>query len=126
MLWMLPLAGALFWFNGYREIMALPPMWNLRAMTLQNRLLLDFTVPAVGAAAWMGSREGRRHITDLVGVAARPRWARQLAVWAATTGWAILGGLCCTGAVYLMTARQASWGGPGVLRTWVRDPGGLG
>ena len=32
MLWLLPVALALFWYNGYREIMALPPMWNVRAM----------------------------------------------------------------------------------------------
>ena len=112
MLWLLPVAFALFWFNGYREIMALPPMWNLRAMTLQNRLLLDLTIPVTGAAAWMGSREGRRNITDLVGVTARPRWARQLATWAATTAWAEVGCLGCVAVVYAMTARQASWGGP--------------
>jgi hypothetical protein len=112
MLWMLPLVGALFWYNGYREVMALPPMWNLRAMTLQNRLLLDLVIPATGAAAWMGSREGRRDLTDLLGVTARPRWARQLAAWAATTAWAELGCLACIAVVYVMTARQASWGGP--------------
>jgi hypothetical protein len=112
MLWLLPLVGALFWYNGYREVMALPPMWNLRAMTLQNRLLLDLVIPAVGAAAWMGSREGRRDMTDLLGVAARPRWSRQLATWAATTAWAEAGCLACIAVVYVMTARQASWGGP--------------
>jgi hypothetical protein len=112
MLWMLPVAIALFWYNGYREIMALPPMWNLRAMTLQNRLLLDLAIPVTGAAAWMGSREGRRSITDLVAVTARPRWSRQLATWAATTAWAEVACLACIAAVYVMTARQASWGGP--------------
>ena len=112
MLWLLPVALALFWYNGYHEIMALPPMWNLRAMTLQNRLLLDLTIPVTSAAAWMGSREGRRNITDLVGITARPRWARQLATWAATTAWAELGCLACIGAVYGLTARQAPWGGP--------------
>ena len=112
MLWLLPLAGALFWYNGYREVMALPPMWNLRAMTLQNRLLFDLVVPATGAAAWMGSREGRRDITDLLGGTARPRWSRQLATWAATTAWAEVGCLACIAVVYVMTARQASWGGP--------------
>ncbi len=55
---------------------------------LQNRLLLDLVIPATGAAAWMGSREGRRDMTDLLGVTARPRWSRQLATWAATTAWA--------------------------------------
>jgi hypothetical protein len=112
MLWLLPVAFALFWYNGYREIMALPPMWNLRAMTLQNRLLFDLMVPAVGAAAWMGSREGRRGVTDLVAGTARPRWSRQLATWAATTAWAELACLICVAVVYLITARQASWGGP--------------
>jgi hypothetical protein len=112
MLWLLPVAIALFWYNGYREIMALPPMWNLRAMTLQNRLLLDLTIPVTAAAAWMGSREGRRSITDLVAVTARPRWSRQLATWAATTAWAEVACLACVAVVYVMTARQASWGGP--------------
>jgi hypothetical protein len=92
--------------------MAVPPMWNLRAMTLQNRLLLDFAIPVVGAAAWMGSREGRRGVADLLGITARPRWARQLTGWAATTCWALLGYLCCVAVVYVLTARQASWGGP--------------
>ncbi len=112
MLWLLPLVGALFWYNGYREIMALPPMWNLRAMTLQNRLLLDLIVPVTAAAAWMGSREGRRDISDLLGVTARPCWSRQLATWAATTAWAEAGCLGCVAVVYGITARQASWGGP--------------
>ncbi len=112
MLWLLPVAFALFWYNGYREIMALPPMWNLRAMTLQNRLLLDLVIPVTGAAVWMGSREGRRSIADLVEVTARPRWSRQLATWAATTAWAEVGCLACVAVVYVVTARQASWGGP--------------
>ncbi|HEY2269560.1 MAG TPA: hypothetical protein VGI96_43555 [Streptosporangiaceae bacterium] len=112
MLWLLPLVGALFVYNGYREVMALPPMWNLRAMTLQNRLLLDLVIPATGAAAWMGSREGRRDMTDLLVVTARPRWSRQLVTWAATTAWAEVGCLACIAVVYVMTARQASWGGP--------------
>ena len=112
MLWLLPVVFALFWYNGYREIMALPPMWNLRAMTLQNRLLFVLAVPVTAAAAWMGSREGRRGITDLVAGTARPRWSRQLAGWAATTAWAEAGCLVCVAVVYLVTARQASWGGP--------------
>ena len=111
MLWLLPVAFALFWYNAYREIMALPPMWNLRAMTVQ-RVLLDLLIPVTGAAAWMGSREGRRGITDLMAVTARPRWSRQLAIWAATTAWAELACLACVAVVYLITARQASSGSP--------------
>ena len=112
MLWLLPLVGALFWYNGYREVMAVPPLWSLRAMTLQNRLLLDLVIPVTAAAAWMGSREGRRQINDLLGVTARPRWSRQLATWAATTAWAEVGCVGCIAAVYITPARQASGGGP--------------
>ncbi len=112
MLWMIPLAAALFWYQAYRQSMALPPMWNLRAMTMQNDALLDFAMPVAGAAAWMGTREGRRHTTGLLAGTARPRWARQLVTWAATTGWAMIAYLGCVAVVYGITAGQASWGGP--------------
>src|SRR5487761_680965 len=50
MLWMLPVAAALFYYHAYRHIMALPAMWNIRAMSLQNDALLDFAA---------GDRRGR-------------------------------------------------------------------
>src|SRR5258708_2290970 len=112
MLWMLPVAGVLFWYNAFRESMAQPAMWNLRAMTMQHGVLLDFASPVVGAAAWMGSREGRRHLTDLIGTVSRPRWTAQLATWAAVTCWALVAYCCCVGVLYGLTARQAPWGGP--------------
>jgi len=112
MLWMLPVAVGLFWFTTYRKVMALPPLWSLRTPSMQAGALLSFACPAVGAAAWMGSRDGRRHTTDLVMITARPQHARQLATWAATACWAIVGYLGCVAAVYGVTARQAAWGGP--------------
>src|SRR5262249_37619914 len=112
MAWMLPLVAALFWLITYRKTMALPPMWNVRAMTMQTTASAVFVPTVVGAAAWMGSRESRHRITDLVTGTARPRWARQLASWAATTSWGILGYLGCVGVLYAVTARQAAWGGP--------------
>src|SRR5215470_11328038 len=112
MLWMVPVAAALFWFTAYRKSMALPPLWNLRAMTMRGPALLAFVSPVAGAAAWMGSREGRRHTTDLLEGTARPRWARQLAAWAATTCWALAACLGCVAVLYGVTAQQASWGGP--------------
>jgi hypothetical protein len=112
MLLMLPLAAALFWYHCYQRVMALPPMWNLRAMSLQNDALLDFALPVTGAAAWMGWRESRRHLVEMLASTARARWARNLGTWAATTCWAMLCYLACVGVVYAITARQASWGGP--------------
>ena len=112
MLWLLPVAAALFWLTTYRKVMAMPPLWNLRAPAMQPGALLAFVLPVAGAAAWTGSREGRRRTTDLVTIAARPRWARLLAAWAATTCWALVGYLGCVAVLYGVTARQATWGGP--------------
>ena len=112
MLWMLPVAAGLFWFTTYRKVMALPPVWNLRVTTMQPGALLAFVCPAVGAAAWMGSRDRRRRTTDLMTTTAQARWARLLVTWTATTCWAIVGYLGCVAILYGVTARQASWGGP--------------
>ena len=112
MLWMLPVAIALFWFTAERKTLAAPPLWNLRAAGLQLSAVAGFASPVAGAAAWMGSRESRRRTTDLVHITARPRPARLLATWAATTCWALVGYLACVAAVYGVTARQATGGGP--------------
>jgi hypothetical protein len=110
--WILPVAIGLFWLTTYRKAMAMPPLWNLRAASLQSGALIAFISPVAGAAAWMGSREARRRTADLVTITARPQWARQLATWAATTCWAMAGYLGCLAALYGVTAHQAAWGGP--------------
>jgi hypothetical protein len=112
MAWLLPVVAGLFWLVIYRKAMAMPPLWNLRAQSFQSGAVLDFAVPVTGAAAWMGSREARRRVTDQVTVTARPRWVRLLAPWAATTAWAMVTYLGCLAALYGATAHQASWGGP--------------
>ena len=112
MLWMMPVAVALFWVTAERKIMATPPLWSLRAAGLQPDAVLAFASPVAGAAAWMGSRESRRRTTDLVNITARPRPVRLLATWAATTCWALVAYLVCVAVVYAVTAQQATWGGP--------------
>jgi hypothetical protein len=112
MMWLLPVVAVLFWLTTYRKTMAMAPMWNLRAASLQSGAVIDFITPVVGAAAWMGTREARRRMTDLVATVARPPWSRLLVTWAATTCWALAGYLGCLAVVYGVTARQASWGGP--------------
>src|SRR5215470_6239476 len=112
MLWMMPVAVALFWVTAERKIMTTPPLWSLRAAGLQLSAVLAFASPVAGAAAWMGSRESRRRTIDLVNITARPRPARLLATWAATTCWALVAYLACVAVVYGVTARQATWGGP--------------
>src|SRR5215471_16245437 len=112
MLWMMPVAVALFWVTAGRKTMATPPLWGVRTANMQPLAVLAFASPVAGAAAWMGSRENRRRTTDLVNIAARPRPARLLATWAATTCWALVAYLACVGVVYGVTAQQVTWGGP--------------
>jgi hypothetical protein len=109
---MLPVAIGLFWITTYRKAMAMPPLWYLRATAMQSGALVAFVCPVAGAAAWMGSREARRHTIDLVAITARPQWSRQLASWAGVTCWALVGYLGCVAVLYGVTARQATWGGP--------------
>jgi hypothetical protein len=112
MLWMMPVAVALFWLTAGRKALAAPPLWMVRAANMQPSAVLAFASPVAGAAAWMGSRESRRRTTDLVNITARPRPARLLATWAATTCWALVAYLACVIVVYGVTARQVTWGGP--------------
>jgi hypothetical protein len=112
MAWMLPVAAGLFWLTAYHKAMAAPPLWNLRATSMQKGALVAFACPVAGAAAWMGSRDTRRRTTDLVTITARPPWARLLTTWAATTCWAMMGYLGCVAILYGVIAQQAAWGGP--------------
>jgi hypothetical protein len=81
----LPVIAALFWFDSYRFATGTPPYWVLRTFWNmgQGRAFMDFAPFVAGVAAWMGSRNGRRGTADLVAGAVRPRWAVQLAAWAA-------------------------------------------
>src|SRR4051794_33003083 len=111
MVWMVPVTAALFWLITYRTSTALPPLWNVRAMSMQTGTVSVFAVTVVGMAAWTGSRERRHAMGDLLAGTARPRWFRQLTAWGATTGWALLAYLGCVGVLYAVTARQTAWGG---------------
>jgi hypothetical protein len=110
--WMFPLLAALFVFDPFRTAMGYGPFWDLRASVLENKLLPDFVLFVAGVAAWMGSRDSRRHTRDLVDATARPRWTAQLTTWAATTLWVAAGFLICVAVLYGVTASQATWGGP--------------
>ena len=83
---LLPLIAALFWFDSYRPSTGTPPVWVLRTFWNmgQGHTIIDFGPFVAGVAAWMGSRDGRRGTLDLVTGTPRPRWAAQLATWAAT------------------------------------------
>ena len=76
----LPLIAVLFWFDSYRIAATMPPLWVERLYYIlgQGHALVDFAPFVAGVAAWMGSRDGRRGMTDLVTATVRPRWEAQL------------------------------------------------
>ena len=65
-----------------------------------------------GVAAWIGSRDGRRGMADLITATARPRWAAQLATWAATAIWAVAAYLVFVGVMFAVYAHQGVRGAP--------------
>ncbi len=110
--WMFPLLAALFVFDPFRTAMDYPPLWDLRASVVVNKLLPDFVAFVAGVAAWMGSRDSRRRTADLVTATPRPRWTAWLITWTATAIWAVLLYLCGVAVIYGVTATQATWGHP--------------
>jgi hypothetical protein len=112
--WILPLIAALFWFDSYRPSTGTAPLYGLRTYWNmgQGHTILDFGPFVAGVAAWMGSRDGRRGLADLVTATARPRWAAQLAAWAATAIWAVAAYLVFVGVMFAWYAHQGVGGTP--------------
>ena len=112
--WILPLIAALVWFDSYRPSTGTAPLWVLRTFWNmgQGHTIVDFGPFVAGVAAWMGSRDGRRGTADLVTASARPRWAVQLATWAATAIWAVAGYLAFVGVMFGVYAHQGVQGSP--------------
>jgi hypothetical protein len=112
--WILPLIAALFWFDSYRPSTGTAQLYGLRAFWNmgQGHTIIDFGPFVAGVAAWMGSRDGRRGLADLVTATARPRWAAQLASWAATAIWAVAAYLAFVGVMFAWYAHQGVGGTP--------------
>jgi hypothetical protein len=108
---LLPLLAVLLAFTELRNDLSHPPLWPVRSADLQVQVELTGAIVA-GVAAWVAGRDGRSHLTDLVTATSRPRWARQLASWAAVFAWAMLFYAACVAVIFGVTARQATWGGP--------------
>ena len=112
--WILPLIAALVWFDSYRPSTGTSPLYGLRTYWNmgQGHTILDFGPFVAGVAAWMGSRDGRRGLADLVTATVRPRWAAQLATWAATAIWAVAAYLVFVGVMFAVYAHQGVAGTP--------------
>src|ERR1700689_4902980 len=114
MLWLLPLIAVVFWFDSYRPSTGQAPLYVLRTFWNmgQGHTIIDFGPFVAGVAAWIGSRDGRRGMADLVSGTPRSRWAAQFAAWAATAIWAVAAYLAFVGVMFAVYARQGLLGAP--------------
>jgi hypothetical protein len=111
MLALLPLLAALLGATEIRNDLSHAPLWAVRSMDLQIQVELTGAIVAA-VAAWVATRDRRRHLTDLIVTTVRAPWSRQLTAWAAVTGWALVFYAACVAVVYGVTAIQTDWGGP--------------
>lgn len=109
---LLPLAAILFWFDSLRTANGFVPTWTVRASTLPNHVFPDVGPFAAGIAAWTGSREKRRGVSDLLSTTAWPGWRRQVATWGSCLAWTMLAYAGCVAVLYGIAAGKATWGGP--------------
>ena len=110
--YLLPLLAALFYFDTLRTAFGYPPVWTVRSSVITNDMLAEFSVFAAGLAAWAGSREGRRKTSDLVATTPRAAWSRLSIALAGTLCWMLGAFLAGVAVLYIVTAIQATWGGP--------------
>jgi hypothetical protein len=112
--WAIPLLAVLFLYDPFLTAAHYPALWTLRASVVLDKFW-PLCVPfAAGFSAWAGSREGRRHMGDLLGATARPAWTRQLCSLAGTLAWVLAAFLAGVAGLYVRAGQGATWGGPPV------------
>ncbi len=111
-LWLWPLLVGLALFLAYADGLAWRVTFWVQASVLVRDGLLIIGPALGGAAAWMGGRERRRKIGDLLATTSRPAWARWSVTWAATACWGVLAYVLAGAYVLALAVRHTDWGGP--------------
>ena len=113
--WILPLIAALFWFDSYRPSTG-PAAVSGRCA--RSGTWARGTPSSTSGRSWpawppgWGRGTAGAALADLVTAAARPRWAAQLATWAATAIWAVAAYLVFVGVMFAVYAHQGVRGTP--------------
>ena len=107
----LPFSALLLAISPIARHLAPVALWPDRSTDVQGAVQAIGPFVA-GVAAWMGHREHRRGLGDLVGSTPRRAWSRWLATWSAVAIWAVLYYAVLVAVIFVVTARQASWGQP--------------
>ncbi|HVV20712.1 MAG TPA: hypothetical protein VHF06_14860 [Pseudonocardiaceae bacterium] len=86
-------------------------LWSYRSTLVEGQVQVIGPF-AAGVAAWMAGRERRRGVDDVLACTPTDPWRRLLAPWAVTAAWAALCYAGTAAGAFVVTARQATWGGP--------------
>jgi ABC-type transport system involved in multi-copper enzyme maturation permease subunit len=108
---LIPVLGGLVLLSPIARNLTPVALWPDRSTDVQSSIQI-FGPFGAGAGAWMAARERRRDMDGLLTTTPRSRWSREMATWAATTGWMVLCYVVLTSVVFTVTAFQATWGGP--------------
>jgi len=111
-LWVWPLFVGLALLLAYGSGLAWKITFWVQASVLVRDGLLVIGPALGGAAAWMGGRERRRKIDDLLATTPRPAWARWGVTWAATALWGLLAYAVAGAYVLTLAVQHTSWGEP--------------
>ena len=108
-LWLL-LALPLF-FLAHSDLPQIAPLWFQTSIITRDAAVFIGPILA-GVAAWLGAREERRGLGDLLHTTPRPAFARRLTSYAGTALWGVAI-YCLIGLVVMAFSwSRASWGGP--------------
>ena len=89
-------------------------LWPQVSIAVRDSVAVVGTA-VTGVAAWMAGRGRRVRIEELLVTTAQPPVIRDLAAWATTTGWGLIG--CMLGATIVLAhaSLNATWGSPLVV-----------
>ncbi len=108
---LLPILAAIAWLQARNGLQTPVVVWP--QVTVQARDWVVYLGPFVAAAAvWMGARERRHGMEDLLATTPHPAWRRRGATWTATTLWGLLAYVAVAAGILAYGAARATWGTP--------------
>jgi hypothetical protein len=110
-LWSIPVLGLLGWWYVSARMQTGTITWPHTSLAIG--LAGSIMLPAVaGVAAWVGGRERRRGLSDLLESTPRPTLTRDLAAWGGVVLWSLVAYVALAVILVIDTDVLGTWNGP--------------